>query len=127
MHWVALITVVALVEYLVFQGMTGAARQKAGIKAPRVTGDEHFERWYRVQMNTVEQLVIFLPLLWLCAHLGATTVAGLAGLAFVVGRAIYAASYVADPEKRTVGFLLGYLANVVLLVRAGWSAVMLAL
>ncbi|MDH4017587.1 MAG: MAPEG family protein [Actinomycetota bacterium] len=124
MHWVALITVLALVEYLVFQGATGAARQKAKIPAPKVTGDEHYERWYRVQMNTVEQLVVFLPALWLCAHVGATTVALVAGSAFLVGRALYAMSYVKDPEKRTIGFVLGYLANVVLIVRAGWSAIM---
>jgi uncharacterized membrane protein YecN with MAPEG domain len=127
MNWVALITILALVEYLAFQGLTGAARQKAGIAAPKVTGDEHFERWYRVQMNTVEQLVIFLPALWLCANLGATTVAIVAGFAFVVGRAIYAVTYVADPSKRTVGFVLGWLANVVLLVRAGYSAIVLLL
>lgn len=127
MHWAALITILALVEYLTFQGLTGAARQKAGIAAPKVTGDEHFERWYRVQMNTVEQLVIFLPALWLCAYLGATTVAAVAGAVFVVGRAVYAVTYVGNPEKRTIGFVLGYLANVVLLVRAGWSAVMLLL
>lgn len=125
MHLIALITVLALVEYLVFQGFTGAARQKAGIPAPKVTGDEHYERWYRVQMNTVEQLIIFLPALWLCGHLGGTSVALWAGVAFLVGRAIYAASYVREPGKRTVGFVLGYLANVVLIVRAGWSAVML--
>ena len=127
MHWAALITVLALVEYLVFQGLTGAARQKGNVPAPKVTGDEHFERWYRVQMNTVEQLVIFLPALWLCWTLGAQTVATVAGFTFIVGRAVYAMGYVKDPSKRTVGFILGYLANVVLLLRAGWSAMMTAL
>ena len=125
MHWVALITVLALVELLVFQGFTGAARQKGNVPAPKITGDENFERWYRVQMNTIEQLVIFLPALWICAHLGAPTVAIVAGFAFIVGRALYAVGYVADPKKRTVGFVLGFLANVVLLFRAGWSALML--
>jgi len=127
MAWAAIVTVVVLIEYLVFQGFVGAARQRGGVPAPKVTGDEHYERWYRVQLNTVEQLVIFLPALWLCAYLGATTVALVAGCAFAVGRPIYAASYVRDPEKRTVGFVLGYLANVVLLVRAGWAAIALAL
>jgi glutathione S-transferase len=124
MHWAALITVLALIEYLVFQGFVGAARQKGNVPAPKVTGDEHYERWYRVQLNTVEQLVIFLPALWLCAYLGATTVAAVAGAAFLVGRPIYAMGYVSSPEKRTVGFMLGWLANIVLVLRAGWSAVM---
>ncbi len=124
MYWAALITVIVLIEYFVFQGFVGFARQKANIPAPKVVGDEQYERWYRVQLNTVEQLVIFLPALWLCAYFGASTVVLVAGAAFAVGRPIYAMSYVADPEKRTVGFLLGWLANVVLLVRAAWSAVM---
>lgn len=124
MYVAALITVLALIEYMVFQGLVGAARQKGGVKAPKVTGDEHYERWYRVQMNTVEQLVVFLPSLWLCAYLGGTTVAMVAGVAFLVGRPIYAATYVKDPEKRTIGFLLGYVANVALLGRSAWSAIM---
>jgi len=124
MHWAALITVIVLIEYLVFQGFVGVARGKAKIPAPKVVGDEHYERWYRVQMNTVEQLVIFLPALWLCAHLGASTFVLVAGLAFAVARPIYAMSYVADPEKRTIGFVLGYFANLALLLRAAWSAVM---
>ena len=127
MNWIALITVLALIEYLVFQGFTGAARQKGGVEAPKTTGDENYERWYRVQLNTVEQLIIFLPALWLCAHLGAPTVATVAGFAFLVGRAVYALTYVKDPSKRTVGFLLGYLANVVLIFRSLWSALMTAL
>lgn len=126
MHWIALITVAALIEYLVFQGFVGAARQKGGVQAPKVTGDENYERWYRVQLNTVEQLIVFLPALWLCGYLGATTVAAIAGAAFLVARPLYAISYVSNPEKRTVGFLIGYLAIVVLIVRAGWSAVVLA-
>ena len=127
MNWIALITVLALIEYLVFQGFTGAARQKGGVEAPKTTGDETYERWYRVQLNTVEQLIIFLPALWLCAHLGAPTVATVAGFAFLVGRALYAVTYVKDPAKRTVGFVLGWLANVVLIFRALWSALMTAL
>lgn len=127
MHWVAVITVLVLVEYLVFQGFTGAARQKGKVPAPKTTGDENYERWYRVQLNTVEQLIVFLPALWLCAHLGATTVATVAGIVFLVARPIYAMSYVRDPEKRTIGFVIGYLANIVLIVRAGWSALVLAI
>jgi glutathione S-transferase len=126
MQWIALITVLAVVEYLVFQGFTAVARGKGRVPAPKVTGDERYERWYRVQMNTVEQLVVFLPLLWLCAHLGATSVAAWAGAVFLFGRAVYAVGYVSDPEKRTAGFIIGYLANAALLVRAAWAAVALA-
>lgn len=123
MQMAALITLVALIEYMVFQGFVGSARQKGGVQAPKVTGDENYERWYRVQLNTVEQLVVFLPALWICASAGATTVVTVAGVAFLIGRPIYAYSYVADPGKRTIGFVLGFLANVALLGRATWSAI----
>ena len=124
MHWAALITVIALIEYMIFQGFTGAARQKGGVPAPKVVGDENYERWYRVQLNTVEQFAVFLPALWICAYFGASTTVLVAGGAMVVGRPLYAMGYVSDPSKRTVGFLLGFFANVALILRAAWSAVM---
>lgn len=124
MHVAALITVIVLIEYFVFQGFVGAARGKGGVAAPKVVGDENFERWYRVQMNTLEQLIVFLPVLWLCAWYGATTFVLVGGIAFAVGRPIYAVLYVSEPAKRSAGFVLGWLANVALLLRAAWSAVM---
>ena len=65
MQYVSLVTILLLIQYLIFTMMVGAARSKSGIKAPAVTGDEHFECAYRVQMNTLEQLVMTLPALWL--------------------------------------------------------------
>jgi hypothetical protein len=85
MAWTELITLLALLEYLVFAMLVGKARGQYGVKAPAVTGHEMFERAYRVQMNTLELLVIFLPALWLASqHFSSTWTAPLGGL-FLVG------------------------------------------
>src|SRR5690625_7314259 len=78
--------VVLLAAALVFATivLTGRARMKYGIKAPAVTGHPGFERAYRVQMNTLEQTVLFLPVLWLAAAYGHPAWAGLLGQ---IGRA----------------------------------------
>jgi len=111
MTLVAIVAVLALLEYSVFVVMTGQARGKYGIAAPSITGDPTFERTFRVQQNTVEQLVIFLPALFLCAYFASETLAAVLGLVFIVGRALYARGYVQDPAKRGPGFLLTLVAN----------------
>lgn len=116
MTLVEIVAAVALIEYLIFALFVGQARIRYGVKAPATTGHEVFERRYRVQQNTLEQLIVFLPAIYLFATYVHSTAAAALGLAFVLGRAIYAQSYMADPEKRTVGFVIGYLANAVLLL-----------
>jgi uncharacterized MAPEG superfamily protein len=69
-----------------------------------------------VQTNTVEQLVVFLPALWIFAYLGNPVWAAAIGSVFVIGRVIYMVTYVQDPARRTIGFLLGFLANAVLVI-----------
>lgn len=101
----------------------GRARGKYGIKAPATTGHEGFERAYRVQMNTLEQSVLFLPTLWLAATHGFAGWAGIAGLAWIVGRVWYFAAYLADPARRGGGFVTGMLSWLVLLVLAAIGVV----
>lgn len=113
---IALITGLALIEYMALSLRVGLARGKYGVEAPATTGDEIFERHYRVQQNTLEQLMVFLPSLWLFARFTSVSIAALLGLIFIVGRALYAVGYIADPKKRGTGFLIGYLANVALVV-----------
>jgi uncharacterized MAPEG superfamily protein len=106
----------ALCEFLFFGLAVGRARVMYGIKAPATTGNEVFERYFRVQMNTLEQLVVFVPAILLFAHyVSAAWAAGL-GLLFVLGRALYFTGYVKDPKKRSLGFGLSFLPTVVLLV-----------
>ncbi|MFN8641004.1 MAG: MAPEG family protein [Candidatus Binatia bacterium] len=116
MDFAALVALLALIEYLVISVMTGRARAAYGVKAPATTGHPMFERWYRVQMNTLEQLVIFLPGLFLFASYVSPRWAGILGLVFVVGRAIYAKSYLADPETRSLGFALSAVPSLLFLL-----------
>jgi uncharacterized MAPEG superfamily protein len=116
MNLVAVVSLLALVEYMVIAGLVGSARGKYGVKAPATTGNEVFERYFRVQQNTLEQLVVFLPALWLFANYVSTSAGAIIGLAFIVGRVLYLRGYVADPEKRGTGFAISALANVLLVL-----------
>jgi len=121
----ALITGIAIVLYLVLTFKVGQARGKYGIKAPATTGHDMFDRVYRVQMNTLEQLVAFLPSLWLFAvFLNAPIIAAGLGVVWLVGRILFARAYVADPAKRTAGFALTLFPTSILLLGGLVGAVM---
>ena len=114
MEYISVVTMLAVIEYMIFTALTGRARVKYAVQAPATTGHEIFERYYRVQQNTVEQLLIFLPSLWLFGlYVHAVSGAAL-GLLFIVGRVLYIRGYVADPSKRGPGFALGLLASAIL-------------
>jgi len=123
MEYVALVTVLLVSQYMVFIMLVGAARGKSGLQAPAVTGDEDFERAYRVQMNTLEQLVIALPAMWVSGWYFDSMVAAVLGLAFFIGRVIYRAAYVSAPEKRGIGFGIGFLAVLGLIGTAAWGVI----
>src|SRR5215831_9978548 len=61
----AVVTILALLLFFYMGTRVAAARGKHGIKAPATTGHPEMDRAVRVHMNTLEQLVVFLPLLWL--------------------------------------------------------------
>lgn len=123
MDFVAFVTLLLLAQYLFFIAMTGKARDELGIKAPATTGDEVFERILRVQLNTLEQLMVTLPALWICAHYFNASFAGIMGLVFFAGRVIYRKAYIADPGTRSTGMILGFLANVLLLISAAFGVI----
>jgi uncharacterized membrane protein YecN with MAPEG domain len=127
MALVAIVAALALIEYSLFALNVGRARGRYGVKAPATTGHELFERAYRVHQNTLEQLVVFLPSLYLFASFVHELIAAALGLVFVVGRALYARGYLADPEKRGPGFGIGYLASNALLLGGLVGALVAAL
>jgi uncharacterized membrane protein YecN with MAPEG domain len=94
----------------------GVARGRFGIQAPATSGHPTFERAFRVQMNTLENTVLFLPTLWLAAHYGFAGWAGIAGLVWIAGRVWYAVGYWREAAKRGPGFLIGML---------GWAATLM--
>jgi glutathione S-transferase len=118
MQYVQLVAILAIFQFLAFGALTGQARRDSGLKAPTMTGHDGFERMYRVQMNTLETLVAFLPALFLAApYWPAYLVAGL-GIVYLVGRTLYWRAYVTDPGTRSLGFMLSILPTVVLAVLA---------
>jgi glutathione S-transferase len=122
MEPVAIVIVLALVQYVAFGMLVAWARGKYGVKAPAVTGHEVFDRYFRVHQNTLELLVVFVPAIWLFGLYVDPTWAALLGLVYVVARVLYLRGYVADPAKREVGFTLSILPVFVLLAGALWGA-----
>ena len=124
MALVVIVVALALLEYIFLSMQVGMGRGKYDVPAPAISGHPTFERLYRVQMNTLEQLIIFLPSIWLFATYVSTGIAAALGVVFIVGRFLYFKGYVDDPEKRTTGFLMTFGANVTLLFGALVGAVM---
>ncbi len=116
MNYVNLIALLAIIQFIVFGMLVGQARSKYGIKAPTMTGNEHFERAVRVQMNTLEQLVCFVPALLIAAVYWPEAYVAAAGVVYLVGRTLYRQAYVADPAKRGLGFLLTFLPTALLIL-----------
>ena len=124
MALVAIVIALALIEYLVFALLVGRARVRCNVLAPATTGHPVFERYFRVQQNTLEQLIVFLPSIWLFGtYVSPLWAAGL-GLLFVVGRVAYMIGYVADPKKRGAGFGLSFLPTAILAVGALVGAIL---
>ena len=118
MAYVHLVLVLALLEFLLFGYAVGRARTRYQVPAPAMSGHEVFDRYFRAQMNTLEQLVVFLPSLWLFAHYINAWAAVALGLLFIVGRALYFRGYVQAAESRHAGFVLSAIPNVTLLIGA---------
>jgi len=106
----ALVTLLAVLFYIVVITDVGRARARHGIQAPAITGNPDFERRYRVQMNTLEWMPVFLPSLWLFAITISDPIAAAIGLVWIIGRIIYYVSYVRLPAKRHAGFMIQFLA-----------------
>ena len=114
MAYVDIVTALAVLQFIVFGFRVGAARGRYGVKAPAITGNDIFERYFRVQQNTLEQLIAFLPGIYLFSRYFNPLVAASLGVVYLVGRELYAFTYVKDPSKRDVGFGMTFLPLVIL-------------
>lgn len=106
----------ALAEYYYFVMAVGAARGKYKIAAPAITGHPDFERTYRVQMNTLEQLIVFIPSILCFAYFVSIRWAAILGIVFVIGRLMYSIGYRQEAAKRSWGFLISSLPLMALLI-----------
>lgn len=118
MEWVDIVGMAAVVQLFFFGIMVGSARVRYSVAAPATTGHPMFERYYRVQMNSLENLVIFLPALWLAAKYWPPKYAAALGAVYLVGRMLYYRGYISDPKQRGLGFSIGALPTMVLIVAA---------
>jgi glutathione S-transferase len=116
MIYVDIVIALAVLQFVAFAFKVGGARVAHGIKAPATTGNEIFERHFRVQQNTLEQLVVFLPGIYLFSRYFRPEWAAAIGAVYLIGRQIYGMAYVKDPDKRSLGFTLSFLPTVALVV-----------
>jgi glutathione S-transferase len=127
MNLVAVVVALALIEFFIFGMLVGRARGTYGVPAPAIAGHPVFERYMRVHQNTMEQLVIFVPAIFLFATYVSPNIAAALGLLFVVGRVVYLQGYVADPKKRSTGFALSAVAQIGLMLGGLIGAALAAL
>jgi glutathione S-transferase len=116
MAYVDIVTALAVLQFIVFGFKVGSARGKYGVKAPATTGNEIFERHFRVQANTLEQLIAFLPGIYMFAHYFNPLVAAALGVIYLIGRELYSLTYVKDPANRSVGYGMTFIPMVILVV-----------
>lgn len=114
MEYQIIIILLACIQYLLFGLRTGVARTKFGIDAPRVSGNETWERYNRVHLNTLEQLIVFIPALLAFSYYVSPMWALLPGIAFLVARQTYSYLYIKNPKGR--GFPPTFFINVILVI-----------
>ena len=123
MAWVNLVLLLALVEYLAFGLLVANARAKYKVKAPAISGDPMFERYFRVQQNTLELLIMFVPAILIAAQYWEPRWVAAIGAVYLVGRLVYLRSYVRDPASRSFGFSLSMVPTLVLVSAGAIGAV----
>src|ERR671936_9302 len=92
-HFTALVTCLAILFYFLTCARVARARVVYGVKLPAISGHPDFERVFRVQMNTLEWMPIFLPSLWLFAVYISDAIAGGIGVVWIIGRIVYMIGY----------------------------------
>jgi glutathione S-transferase len=122
MPWIELVTILAILQFMVFGMLVGSARGKYKIKAPATTGHDLFERVYRIQMNTLELLISFLPALWLATRYWSPNLVAAIGAVYLVGRVLFYWGYINPSRSRTLGFVLSISPVFILLLAClvGW-------
>lgn len=116
MQYVELVAILAVLQFFFFGFMTGQSRRESGLKAPAISGSESFERMYRVQTNTMETLVAFLPSLLIASKYWSPLLVSVLGVIYLIGRFLYWQAYVKEPSKRAVGFLVSVIPTLILML-----------
>ncbi len=117
MLWADLVILLAVVQFMFLATLVARARGRYSVKAPATTGHEIFERYYRVQMNSLELLVMLIPVMMLAARYWSPIAAAILGAIYLVGRFIYLRAYVSEPGSRSLGY--GLSAGPILILAIG--------
>src|ERR1700710_1468726 len=105
-QFTALVTCLSVLFYLFTIMQVSKARAAFGITVPATSGNPDFERVFRVQMNTLEWMPIFLPSLWLFAFYINDPIAAAFGAVWIAGRILYMTGYSQAAAKRGQGFAI---------------------
>lgn len=124
MNAIDAVAMLAILQYLFFGGQVARARGRFAVAAPAVSGNERFERYYRVQMNTLELLVALMPALFIAGRYWPASIVASIGGVYLVGRFLYAHAYVVEPSRRAVGFVLSIVPVALLVIAALVGAVL---
>ncbi|MBT8086934.1 MAG: MAPEG family protein [Woeseiaceae bacterium] len=120
---IAIVTILAIGQFILFSVQVGSMRGKHGINAPAIAGHPEFERMFRIQQNTMEQLVAFIPALWIFGYVVNPKWGAAIGLVYIVGRFVYRAEYLKDPASRGLGFTISFVPTAVMLLWALVAAI----
>jgi uncharacterized MAPEG superfamily protein len=116
MNFVHIVAILAIGQCIFFSVLVGNARSRYGVQAPAMAGHEQFDRIFRVHMNTLEQLICFLPALFIASAYWPGMYVAAAGAVYLIGRLVYWRAYLADPARRSAGFALTVMPTIALLV-----------
>ena len=114
MEYSLIIVLLAILQYMAFGFRTGISRPKYGIEAPKVSGHETWERYNRVHLNTLEQLIAFIPALLMFSYYVSSKWALVPGVAYLIARQVYSYLYIKNPKGRS--FPPTFLINVILVL-----------
>jgi len=127
MVWTDLVVLIALGVYLGTMVYCARLRARHRVMAPATTGHPAYERAFRIQQNTLEQLIVFMPAVWLFSLLVNPLLGASLGAIWVLGRMVYAVSYAHNPERRGPGFIIAFVVLIVLVAGALVKALVAAL
>ena len=115
MVWIQLIIILALIQLAAFVVIVGKARVRFGVKAPAIYGNVDFERYYRVQMNTIELIILFIPSIFLASIYWSPYLMAALGCIYLIGRILYFFAYT-QGKNRVVAFLMSFTPIIIFMV-----------
>jgi glutathione S-transferase len=121
MQFPIFVTLVTLITYQILSISVSAARGKYKITAPATTGNINFERVYRTHLNYLENLVIFLPLVWIDSlEFGGSIFFLVPAISWLISKILFSVAYIKNWDfKVKLAFNIGATISVLTLFILG--------